>query len=313
VARPLYTQTVIALLWDFDRTLIPGYSQTPLFARFGIDEKQFWDETNDLVRAYGERGLTVGKDTIYLAHLLTYVKEGKLPGLTNSQLRDIGKEIPMCPGIPDFLDELRQRVREDKRFAANDIEVEHYVISTGIKPLIAGSAVGPFVKQIWANEFIDQMPLPNFLVDGHNFEDEGVIEQVGFVIDNSSKTRAVFEINKGPGVDVNARVPEESRRVPIQNMIYICDGVTDVPVCSILLGKGGRSLGVYQAAEPSNYGGVKQLEDDGRVNSIAPADFSPGAPAYLWLMTEITSMATHICDERDRLFAQHQPPAGHVT
>ena len=42
----LFTQNTIALIWDFDKTLIPEYMQTPLFRRFGVDEPLFWQETN---------------------------------------------------------------------------------------------------------------------------------------------------------------------------------------------------------------------------------------------------------------------------
>ena len=40
----LFTQNIIACIWDFDKTLIPGYMQAPLFRRFGIDEATFWAE-----------------------------------------------------------------------------------------------------------------------------------------------------------------------------------------------------------------------------------------------------------------------------
>jgi len=39
----LFLQNVIAIIWDFDKTLIPGYMQLPLFRHFGVDPHQFWD------------------------------------------------------------------------------------------------------------------------------------------------------------------------------------------------------------------------------------------------------------------------------
>lgn len=313
MATAIYTQTIIAMIWDFDRTLIPDYSQSPLFNAFSVDEKQFWAEVNALKGLYAERGIKVGEDTAYLLHMLTYVREGIYTGLTNSRLRELGAQIEMCPGIPDFLVEVQAMVKNDEQFAKHRIEVEHYVVSTGIKPLIEGSPVGPVVRGIWANEFVDQPPPPNYLKEGHTFEGEGEIAQIGYMIDNTSKTRAVFEINKGPDYPVNARVAQEDRRVPIRNMIYIADGPSDVPVFSVVRQYGGRSLGVYQGGATSNYEGVKQLEDDARVDSIAPADFRRGQPAYLWLTTTVRQIARRICDERDRYFSSVKGPAGHVT
>jgi hypothetical protein len=313
MATAIYTQTIIAIVWDFDRTLIPNYSQSPLFKVYNVDEKRFWDETNALKELYAERKINVGEDTAYLLHMLTYVREGIFAGLTNSRLRELGHELEMCPGIPEFLHEVSELIRNKERFAKHNIEIEHYVVSTGIRPLIEGSAVGEIVRAIWANEFVDQPPPPNYLAEGHEFGAEGEIAQIGYMIDNTSKTRAIFEINKGPDYPVNSRVAEEDRRVPIRNMIYVADGPSDVPVFSVIQQYGGRSLGVYQTGERSNYEGVKQLEDDARVNSIAPADFRDGQPAYLWLTTTVRQIATRICDERDRYFSGVKTPAGHVT
>lgn len=314
MAQAIYTQTTIAMIWDFDRTLIPGYSQAPLFEEYGVEESGFWAEVNALQEIYGERGIKVGEDTAYLLHMLTYVREGPFAGLSNTKLRELGQRIPMCAGMPDFLTDVEQQVLEDDRFDKHGIEVEHYVVSTGLKPLIEGSEVGPLVKGIWANEFVDQPPPPGYLADGHSFvDDDEEIAQIGYMIDNTSKTRAIFEINKGPEVPVNALIAEEDRRVPIRNMIYIADGPSDVPVFSVIKKYGGRSLGVYQTGARSNYEGVKQLQDEGRVDSIAPADFQEGEPAHLWLTTTVNQIATRICDERDRYFSGIKKPAGHIT
>ncbi len=313
MAVPIYTQATIAIIWDFDRTIIPGYSQTPLFAAYGIDSKTFWDETNALVHHYQKRNLRVAKDTAYLNHILTYVEQGKFAGLTNSKLRELGSEIPVCPGMPEFMSSIQQHVAKNPRYESNGVTLEHYIISTGIRPLIEGSAIGTHVEGIWANEFIDQPPAPGYLADGHEFGEESEIRQVGYTIDNTSKTRAIFEINKGPGVDVNSRVDEGERRVPIRNMIYIADGPSDVPVFSIVQKFGGRSLGVYQTGEHENFAQVKQLEDESRVNSIAEANYLPDSQASLWIRTTVDEIATAICNRRDAWFEFVPRPPGHVT
>ena len=314
MAQAIYTQTTIAMVWDFDKTLIPGYSQKPIFEEYGIDEPRFWREVNGLKELYRGRDLLVAKDTAYLLHMLSYVREGAMAGLTNSKLVELGARIQMCPGIPDFLPQIQELVAKNERFAGHGISVEHYIVSTGIRHLIEGSSVSPHIKKIWANEFVDQPPGPGYDPDTHEFEaNDGVIAQVGYMIDNTSKTRAIFEINKGPDVDVNARMAEEERKVPIKNMIYIADGPSDVPVFSVVGVNGGRRLGVYQTAEPSNFEGVKQLEDDARVDSIAEANFSKGTQAWRWLTSEVQRIGTRICDDRDRYLDAVKAPAGHIT
>jgi len=301
------------MIWDFDRTLIPRYSQEPLFAAYGIDESTFWAETNALPKLYEARGMRVGEDTAYLLHMLSYVQHGVFTDLTNQRLLDLGASIECCPGIPDFLDYAKKLVLTDERYAKHDVQLEHYVVSTGIRQLIEGSAVGPYLTRVWASEFIDQPPAPGFDTKNHTFLDPGVISQVGYMMDNTSKTRAVFEINKGVDIPVNARVADEDRRIPMQNMIYIADGPSDVPVFSVLMKSGGRNLGVYQPGAKSNFEGVKRLQDEARVHSTAEADFREGTQAFLWLTSTIREMADRICDSRDRRFASIKAPAGHVV
>lgn len=314
MAQAIYTQTIIAMIWDFDRTLIPGYSQDPIFDEYHIDASTFWGEVNGLTAKYEDRGLLVAKDTAYLLHMLTYVRAGRMAGLTNSKLLELGAKLELCPGMPNFLQNSIDLVESDNRLRSHGISIEHYVVSTGIRHLIQGSGVGPLVTRIWANEFVDQLPPPGYIADGHTFAGEDAeIAQVGYMIDDTSKTRAIFEINKGPGYPVNALVPQEDRRVPIKNMIYVADGPSDVPVCSVVNANGGRCLGVYQSQPPSNFEGVKQLEDEGRVHSIAEADFSDGTQAWLWLTTEIRKIADRICSDRERLIAMKGHPPGHVT
>lgn len=82
---------IIAIVWDFDKTLINGYMQDPMLKAYGIDPKNFWTEVNDLPKKYSEeQHVKVNPDTIYLNHLINYVKDGRLRGLNNAKLREYG-------------------------------------------------------------------------------------------------------------------------------------------------------------------------------------------------------------------------------
>ncbi|MDX9974536.1 MAG: haloacid dehalogenase-like hydrolase, partial [FCB group bacterium] len=61
-----FNQNVIAVIWDFDRTLSPHYMQKPLFEAFGVDEARFWDENKALPAHYAKAGIRVHPDTCYL-------------------------------------------------------------------------------------------------------------------------------------------------------------------------------------------------------------------------------------------------------
>jgi len=313
---PLHTQTVIAFIWDFDRTLIPDNMQGPIFDEYGVDEASFWREVDGLVDFHKANGEIVGRGLAYLLHILSYVDSGVFKGLSNSKLRKLGARLDFCPGIPEFLEESRNRVAEVPEFAKEEITVEHFVVSTGIRPMIEGSAIARHVDGIWANSYIEQTAPAGFLDRLPVAGEGGSIKFLSDYIGPTSKTRALFEINKGvnvnPSVDVNARMSESQRRVPLRNMIYIADGPSDVPMFSILNKAGGKTLGVYNLEPRNNHKQVKQLQEQGRIQGMAEADYRPGKAAHLWLMDSLDQIAHEIVENRRQALAAIKNPPGHV-
>jgi len=313
---PLYAQTIIACIWDFDRTLIPGNQQEPLFEAYGVDEDRFWAEVDALPEFYRRRGSTISRDSAYLLHILSYAEAGVFGDLTNERLRELGARLTPAPGMPEFLQATRDHVTSVEAFAAQGIQVEHYVVSTGILPMIEGSVFAPHLDGIFANTFLEDTAPPGYLDHLDVGETVGRVTHVGSLIDNTAKTKAVFEINKGvnhnPSIDVNARMSEEQRRVPIRHMIYIADGPSDVPVFSILNQRGGKTLGVYTVEPRNNFRQVKQLQEQGRIQGMAEADYRAGEAAYMWLMDSIDQIAREICEARVAAFADIPNPPGHV-
>ncbi|OUE28344.1 hypothetical protein BFL36_01815 [Clavibacter michiganensis] len=311
----LNAQNIIAFIWDFDKTLTPGYMQGPIFDTYGVDPGTFWKEVNALVAHYAERGLRVSKDTVYLGHMLTYIDGGPFDGLTNAKLKDLGAQVPLAPGMPHLMDRMRKIVSEDEQYSHHGLKVEHYIVSTGLRQMIEGNPIHSHVDGVWACELLSDPPGAGYLDEISGLDMTDKLTQVGYVLDNTTKTRAIFEINKGVNVeanlDVNAQMDPDERRVPIENMIYIADGPSDVPVFSVVGGAGGRTLGVWTDA--NNYANVKALEDDGRVNSIAEADFTEGRAADMWLSASLRGIASRICDTRDRRLASIGAPGGHVV
>lgn len=313
---PLFTQTVIAFLWDFDRTLIPGNQQEVLFDEYGVDESTFWAEVDGLVEFHAKRGALIARDIAYLLHILSYVEAGVFVGLTNAKLKELGSRLTPAPGMPDFLIAAKERVAADPRYMAEGITVEHYVVSTGIRPMIEGSPLASHLDGIWANSFIERQAPPGYRERLDVDADQATISHVSYMIDNTSKTRALFEINKGvnknPTIDVNNRMGQEQRRVPIRNMIYIADGPSDVPSFSIVNERGGKTLGVYTTEPKNNFRGVRDLQEQGRIQGMAEADFREGRAAYLWLMDSLEQIAEEILEDRGRAFADIPRPPGHV-
>jgi hypothetical protein len=317
--RQLFPQNVIAMIWDFDKTLIAGNMQTPLFRHFDIDEAGFWAEVDGLEEFYRSHGSKlIQRDHLYLNHILTYVREGRMPGLGNRLLRELGEEIEFYTGMPEFLELARKTIESQPRFAEHQITVEHYVVSTGLRQMILGSAVAPQLDFVWACEFTELVAPPGYgETQGQLFSPEGEIRQLIYTIDNTSKTRAIFEINKGtnknPSIDVNAKIAREDRRVPFQNMIYVADGPSDVPVFSVVEANGGRTYAVYRPGSQREFQQAARLLEQDRVDAFGEADYSEGSHTAMWLLHAAEEIAHRIVRDREGALNQRMGlPPTHV-
>lgn len=286
-------RNVIAVIWDFDNTLTNGYMETPILTDNGIDPKAFWQEVRELPKKYlDEQGIRVNPDTIYLNHLIHYAKSGKLAELNNEKLRAYGKRLNFFAGIPDIFSRLRDTVEQNPIYQEYDIRVEHYIVSAGLAEVIRGSLAAPYVQGIWGCELIDTPDADGNLTIG----------EVGYAIDHTTKTRALFEINKGvgkiPSISVNTTVPSEARRVPFSHMVYIADGPSDIPVFSILNQRGGATFAVYPPQNLPAMQQVEQMRMDGRIQMFAEANYSEGTTADLWLTNKVQQIAETIRKEQ---------------
>ena len=148
----------------------------------------------------------------------------------------------------------------------------------------------PYVDDVWGCE----------LLDGPDKNGDPVISEVLYTIDNTTKTRAIFEINKGIGkiedIEVNSKIPEELRRVHFENMIYIADGPSDIPAFSVVKRNGGATFAIYPKGDKNAMKQVEQMREDGRVDMYAEADYSEGTTAHMWIINRIQKMADRIRD-----------------
>lgn len=285
-------QNVIAVIWDFDKTLVNGYMQDPIFKEYGIDAGEFWKEVNSLPDKYwAEQKVKVNRDTIYLNQFLRYVREGKFPKLSNEKLKGYGAQQNFYAGIPEIFRTTKGLLEEDEVCKEYNIRVEHYIVSTGFAEVIRGTSLMDYVEDIWGCELIEDK-------DGNG---ELVISEIGYTIDNTSKTRALFEINKGIGkikdVTVNSKLTDLQRRVDFRNMIYIADGPSDVPAFSVVKGRGGATFAIYPAGDKKAFEQVERLREDGRIDMFAEADYSDGKTASMWICNKIQEFANRIKSE----------------
>ena len=301
---------IIALIWDFDKTLVDGYMQDPLFVEYGINNREFWKEVNALPEKYEkEQGVLVNKDIIYLNHILNYVKAGKFKGLNSKKLNALGEEIKFYPGVTDLFPDVIEMIKANAVYNEFDIKLEHYIVSTGLSQMIWGSPLARYVDGIWGCDFIE---------DVNPETQEKELSEVVYTIDNTTKTRAIFEINKGvgqrDGIEVNSKLSEEMRRVPFKNMIYIADGPSDIPAFSLINSKGGATFAVYPPGNDEAFRQVESLRKDGRVQMYGEANYSENTLTYLWLKNTILDIADRIvAEEKAKLTPSVKPQPRHLV
>lgn len=275
-------QSTIAIVYDYDQTLSPNYMQEEaIFPHFGIDGKQFWQRCGDLVQKNGYE-----HELAYMKALLDYLEPDRP---TNHQLRELGSKLSFFPGIPGMFEEFKHGLLTTEH-EAHGINVEHYIVSSGLKELILGSRIEPYVRKIFGCEYAE--------------DNDGRITFPKRVISHTQKTQFLFRINKGMldlSQDVNDHMPQELRPVPFPNMIYVGDGPTDVPCFTVMKQSGGRAIAVYNPEDKSRASFKKcyqLIAHADRVKHIAPADYRPGSHLRLLLEEMVLEIADGIVSRR---------------
>lgn len=291
---------IIAIVWDFDKTLVDGYMQDPIFEEYGVKASEFWDEVNALPEKYmKEQNVKVNPDTIYLNQFIKYTQIGKFKGLDNEKLKSFGKKLKFYKGVPEIFKKTKDAIEQNSLYNAYDIKLEHYIVSTGMSQIIKGSTIMDYVDGVWGCE----------LIEGEDKDGNRCISEIGYTIDNTSKTRALFEINKGVNknndMNVNLKIPEDLRRVHFINMVYVADGPSDVPAFSVVNKNKGATFAIYPKGDMKALKQVEQLRADDRINMYAEADYSEGTTAYMWLNNKITEFADRIVSEERTKLAKY--------
>lgn len=233
-------QNIIAVIFDFDDTLTDD-STTLLLHQFGLDPADFWqNRVNQLLAAGWDPPLA------YLTRLLQFVGPGKPIGhLTNADLREFGSRLKFYPGIPGLFNDLRAITRAH---ALSHPGIEFFVVSGGLEEVIRGSKIASHLNGIWGCRFSEG--------------GDGNIQHVMNAISFTEKTKYIFQINKGLESEarqrpyaVNEGMPPGRRRIPFENMIYVGDGLTDVPCFSLVAHFGGKTFGIF---DPKKEGSPKK-------------------------------------------------------
>ena len=275
-------QNTIAIIYDYDQTLSPTYMQDEaLFPVFGINPAHFWQRCGELVRDQG-----FDNELAYMKVLLDCLEMDRP---TNARLRELGARLNFYKGLPEMFEEFQNGLLTEEHLGLG-INVEHYIVSSGLKSLIEGSRLAPYIRKIFGCEFAaderDRITFPKR------------------VISHTQKTQFLFRINTGMlemDEDVNDHMAPELRPVPFQNMVYVGDGPTDVPCFTVMRRNGGHAIAVYNPEDRTRTSFKKCYQlctHADRVKNIAPSDFRQGSHLRLLLEEMVREIAERIVQRR---------------
>lgn len=248
---------IVAIMYDFDKTLCTKDMQEYAFIpALGMSSSAFWGEANALTDAEEMDNILA-----YMYKMVEKAREKKVP-ITRDTFREMGRSVEFFDGVLSWFD----RINEYGEQAG--VRIEHYIVSSGIKEIIEGTPIAEKFKKIYACEFM--------------YDYNGSIQWPKFAVNYTAKTQFLFRINKGvltidskSADKLNQYTPENERRVPFCNMIYVGDGLTDVPCMKLVKSNGGQSIAVYDQGKGRD-AALNLLKAD-RVNFVAAADYGPGS------------------------------------
>jgi phosphoserine phosphatase len=246
----------LAIAYDFDGTLAAGNIQENTFIpAIGMTKKAFWELNENRARKH-----EADEVLSYMTLMLERASAADVP-VRRKDFANYGKRVELFPGVEDWFG------RMNKYAGQHGVQLQHFIISSGIKEMIEASRIGKKFKRIFASSFA--------------YDANGVAKWPALAINYTTKTQYLFRINKGSlsihdhGL-INEFVADEERPIPFTNIVFIGDGQTDVPCMRLVRDQGGHSIAVYRPGSARQKASAKKLITDKRADFIAPADYSTG-------------------------------------
>ena len=241
----------IALLYDFDKTLSGKDQQEYTFIpSLGMTASEFWGEADRISR---ENNM----DRI-LAYMFLMIKQARKKDveINRKAFEALGKDVELLPGVKTWF----KRINDYGKSLG--VEVEHYIISSGLAEIINGTSIAKEFKRVYACEF--------------HYNNSGNADWPQQVVNYTTKTQFIFRISKGvldtmDDKRLNSYTKASERTIPYRNMIYIGDGLTDVPCMTVVKDRGGESIAIYHRGEKQT---AEKLLREKRVTFMCKADYS---------------------------------------
>lgn len=279
--QPLFARNTLALIYDFDGTLTPQPMQEyTVLPQLGIAAADFWDEVNAEVRRTG------GDAILAYMRLLVEKIEANKAHVSRKSLRSLARGIRYFPGVESWFERVNRYVHTASGGA---VRVKHYIVSAGLSEILEGISIKRHFERIYASQYY--------------FNHHEVACFPTIVINDTSKTQYLFRINKGreeTRESINEYMPEAARPIPFAHMLYIGDGLTDVPCMTVTKNNGGFAVAVHDPGKPQSLEVCRELARANRIDYFAAADYRAGRPLERRVHTILDIIVARILFEREK-------------
>ena len=264
----------IALVFDFDGTLAPN-AVDQLLAMAGEDPDRFNQEERKPLKEQGWDSLIAG-----MYCLLKLAEDSADFTLSKSSFEEKASQIKLYEGVAELFDKVRGWVHA----IVEDADVEFYLLSSGLVDLYRHTAIAKEFKAMWGSEFY--------------FDEDGKAVFIKQIVTHPEKVRYILQLAKGTGADgdnspadVYRDLPDKEWHVPLDQLIYVGDGVSDMPAFSLMHQHGGIALGVVDAEKLKDWGGYEAEHKGRRVQNLAKADYAENSELMQSLRLSVESIA----------------------
>ena len=247
----------MAFIYDFDGTLARGEMQEyDLVPKLGEVPEKFWTKSNEIKVSHNVDGILA-----YMFLIVKMAKEKNIP-ITRKDFAEYSRNIVFFNGVDTWFDRMNEYGR------ARNVEISHYIISSGLKEMIEGTSIAHCFKAIFASAYM--------------YDDNGNPIWPARSVNYTNKTQYIFRLNKGvldetDDVSVNTYQPRKNRPMPFKNMIYFGDGSTDIPCMRLIKNFGGNAVMVYSEDKPASKEMALDYVQKDRISMAAPTDYSEGS------------------------------------
>lgn len=268
----------VALIYDFDGTLSPKNMQEFSFIKaIGKNKDDFWAKNQEMSQKNDANGI--------LCYMYMMIKAAQTNNISlrRESFQHFGKDIELFNGVSQWFQTINSYGN------SINLNIKHYIISSGLKEMIEGSSIAKEFENIYACSFL--------------YNVDGVAIWPAVAVDYTAKTQFLFKINKGikevsDNIKINEYIPEDEREMPFERMIYFGDGETDIPCMKMVKEHGGNSIAVYKPHNKDKKSIAEKLISQQRVNFVCPADYSADKDIYK-VVTTILNKIKAECDYDD--------------